>query len=380
MTEQPFQRGQWTSASNAAADQMCPGRHQAQRNLPQSESDDASHGRAIHLALQKQDPAGLDFDRRETYEACQKIFERELRKIFGVNYDRATVWREVRLHVTVPALPDPRSGQPTAFYPHSGQLDAFVIVDKSAVVCDFKTLQGDTPTAAKNEQIRDQIVLLARQPQYPLNEVIGLVIQPLVTHSPEPVLYTLADIAEAEKRMFARVIASNAPNAPRVASETACKFCLAKPTCREYQTFAGALVPAVSDLLSIPVASWTPAQRTFFADRIDVAQKFLDETWAALKAGSESDPNFVPGYALKPGATKETVYDAQACFERFCAAGGTPAQFLEAVSVKKGSLKEALAFATGLKGMALKTALDTLLLGITESRQSAPSMVKISDK
>ena len=97
MTEPPFQRGLWTSASNALSDSLCPGRHQAQRNLPPSESDDASHGRAIHLALQKQDPAGLDFQQTETYEACQKIFERELRKIFGVNYDRATVWREVRL-------------------------------------------------------------------------------------------------------------------------------------------------------------------------------------------------------------------------------------------------------------------------------------------
>src|SRR5271169_6136770 len=102
MSEPTFIRGEWTSASAAAADALCPGRHQAQRNLPQGESDDASHGRAIHLALQKQDPAGLDFAQVETYEACQKIFERELRKIFGANYDRATVWREVRLHVRVP--------------------------------------------------------------------------------------------------------------------------------------------------------------------------------------------------------------------------------------------------------------------------------------
>jgi hypothetical protein len=388
VSEQPFQRGQWTSASNAAADGLCPGRHQAQRGIAQSESDDASHGRAIHLALQKQDPAGLDFAQTETYDACQKIFERELRKIFGVNYDRATVWREVRLHVTVPALPDPRSGQPTAFYPHSGQLDCFVIVDKSAVVIEWKTLPGDIPAAAKNEQIRDQIVLLARQPQYPLQEVIGLVIQPLVTHSPEPVLYTLTDIAEAEKRMFARVIASNAPNAPRVAGETQCKYCLAKPTCREYQTFAGALVPAVSDLLSIPVASWTPAQRTFFADRIDAAQKFLDETWAALKAGAELDPNFVPGYAMKPGVVKETVSDVQTLFERFVklatesklgSVEEATSAFVNSCAMPKGALKEVVALATGLKGMKLKNALDTLLLGITESKQSAPSLVKVKE-
>ena len=54
-------------------------------------------------------------------------------------------------------MPDPMSG---AFH-HSGQLNCFVIVDKSAVVVEWKSLPGELPMAAKNEQIRDQIVLLA---------------------------------------------------------------------------------------------------------------------------------------------------------------------------------------------------------------------------
>ena len=103
------------------------------------------------------------------------------------------------------------------------------------------------------------------KPQYPLNEVIGLVVQPLVTHSPEPVLYTLADIAEAEKRMFARVIASNAPNAPRVAGETQCKFCLAKSTCVEFSRYAGAMLPA-SDIVPMISAARTKAFKTPMAE------------------------------------------------------------------------------------------------------------------
>ena len=389
MSDTPFVRGEWSSASNAAADALCMGRLAAQRGLTDTTSEDASHGNLIHAALAKQNPAGLDFAQTETYEACQAIFERELRKIFGANYDRATVWREVRLHVRVPALPDPRSGKPTAFYPHSGQLDAFVIVDRSAVVVEFKSLPGDLPVAAKNEQIRDQIVLLARQPQYPLNEIVGLVIQPLVTHSPEPVLYTQADIAEAEKRMFARVIASNAPNAPRVAGEVQCKFCLAKEKCVEYSRWSGALIPASDSVPMVrdarrlafqtPMEQWTPEQCAVVAEILAPAQKTLDDYKEFIKARLTADANAVPGWTLKPGAIKEKVTDAQACWERFLAAGGKPEQFMGAVSVAKGKLKESLAAATGLKGVKLKEQLDTLLIGIVEQNQNQPSLVKISE-
>ena len=70
------------------------------------------------------------------------------------------------------------------------------------------------------------------------------------------------------------------------------------------------------------------------------------------------------------------------CFERFLALakpeGQAEAQkqFMISISVAKGKLKDSLAAVTGLKGKKLQEALDTLLIGITESKQNAPSLVK----
>src|SRR5215471_14136736 len=42
-------RGEWTSASNALADRLCRGRHQAQQNLPElPKSDESDSGSVIH--------------------------------------------------------------------------------------------------------------------------------------------------------------------------------------------------------------------------------------------------------------------------------------------------------------------------------------------
>ena len=70
-TEIKDERQVHTSASNASADRKCPGRAIAQRGIPEVKSDDAEHGRAIHEALAKQDPTGLDVDQMDIYESCQ---------------------------------------------------------------------------------------------------------------------------------------------------------------------------------------------------------------------------------------------------------------------------------------------------------------------
>ena len=131
------------------------------------------------------------------------------------------------------------------------------------------------------------------------------------------------------------------------------------------------------------------------AEIIGPCQRTLDYYNDFIKTRLDADPNSVPGFALKPGAVKETVSDAQACFERFITAAKASGVlqtesgqfdqeaanrlFMDSVTVAKGALKESLAVATGLKGLKLKAELDTLLLGITESKQSAPSLVKVKE-
>jgi len=378
-----------TSASNAEADLNCAGRFLAQQGCPEIATDDAATGTKIHAALAIQDPKGLNLAETEMYDACRSVEERVCRKIFGTNYEKCRVWRELRVWGKVPTLTANRAGQPAAYFEHSAKLDCFYRFELAAVVIEYKTGNNEAPASPKNEQIRDQIVLLARQPANLLEGVVGVVIQPLVTHDPEFVMYLPEDIDEAEQRMFARVRASNDPASPRTPGEVSCKFCRAKGKCAEYQRWAGSLVPQMTSLLDVPVESWTPKQRGVFCDRKNIAQKWLDDCEAACKAVLVADPHGVEGWTLKPGAIQHPIVDSQECFTRFMALepkAQTPEEFtartklfMAAVKVTTGKLEEGVNKITSAKGKALKAQMTNLLTGITEEKQNAPSLKKVSE-
>ena len=373
MTPQPQSRGLWTSASNAAADALCPGRHLAQAGILESRGADAESGTLIHLALAIQDSTGLTLEQQEVYDACQEIDQRESAKLFAqLGEGQPKVTREQREWVRFKDA----SGREIA---HSGQYDVLRRAGVCGLITDYKTLQGDTPESPRNMQLRDLVVLVARKPGALLKSIAVMVVQPLVTHTPEITIYEEDDINKAEQEMLVRVAASNNPASKRVAGEVQCKFCLAKRRCPEYQQFAGAMVPGVQSLLSVPVEQWTPAQRGVFLDKRSVAQKWLDDCEAAMKAGLAKDPAFADGWALAPGRTRETITDAQAAFERFCKLGGTAAQFLSTVSVGKSKLKEAINAVTGAKGKQLDETVKQLCDGISETSTNAPMLKKLED-
>jgi hypothetical protein len=206
-----------------------------------------------------------------------------------------------------------------------------------------------------------------------------MVVQPLVTHTPEITIYEEEDINRAEQEMLVRVAASNNPASKRVAGELQCRWCLARRKCPEYQAWAGAMVPGVQSLLSVPVEQWTPAQRGMFLDKRPVAQKWLDDCEAAMKAGLSKDPAFADGWALADGRTRETITDAQGAFERFTKLGGSAAQFLATVSVGKSKLKEAINAVTGAKGKKLDEVVKALCDGISKTSTDAPMLKKVED-
>jgi hypothetical protein len=145
----------------------------------------------------------------------------------------------------------------------------------------------------------------------------------------------------------------------------------------------------MTSLLDVPVESWTPAQRGLFLEKRKVAQSWLDDAEASIKAGLAADPAFAAGWTLKPGNILISVADAQECFTRFMRQEPKPLTqevfearaklFMGAVTVKKGKLEEGVFAVTSLRGKALKTAMAQLLTGITEEKQNAPSLVKIKE-
>jgi hypothetical protein len=58
--------------------------------------------------------------------------------------------------------------------------------------------------------------------------------------------------------------------------------------------------------------------------------------------------------------------------------GGKPEQFMPAVKIAKGAFKDQVRAVTGHKGKALEQDVASLLDGCTESKECAPTIVKVA--
>jgi hypothetical protein len=375
-------RGEWTSASNAQADALCTGRHLAQRGIPEPEkSEDALAGSRIHAGLATGSDAGLSIDEAETFEACVSVHGKVLAQFFGANAAKVKSITEERYWC--------QFSDESGTYKHSGQVDRVDRYGSRALITEWKTLQGDVPASSRNLQLRDQAALLFGNVGL-LDEIACVVVQPMVTHSPEICVYSRADLERATADMFERVIASNDPKAARVAGEVQCKYCLAKTTCAAYSAYSGAMLPA-SDVVpavrearsrafQTPMAEWTPEQCALVADILAPCEKTLETYKEFLKLRLRENPESIPGWTLTEGRAVEKINNPQACFDRFAAMGGTLEQFMACVTIGKTKLKESVNAVTGAKGKALDGKLKELTADILDVATSQGSLKKVGDK
>jgi hypothetical protein len=253
---------------------------------------------------------------------------------------------------------------------HSGQLDRVHRKGTKALIIDVKSLAGEVAESPKNDQLRDQACL------FKMNNVgileIGVAIaQPLATHSPELCVYSVADLERAQTEMYLRVQMSNNPESPRIAGPVQCKYCKAKKVCKEYNAWAGSMVPAPKSLVDVPVHNWSPEMRASFCDNYSVAQKWLDGCWEAMESGARLHPDFVPGYALKDNTPKSSIVNLQKVFDRASEKGIPLADFLERSTITKTNLTELARHFGKLKGKALDKAVETIIGD--DVKLSAPS-------
>ncbi len=392
MTDEIDVRRGWTSASNALADSLCPGRHLAQRGIvPPLSSEDATFGQRIHAALAynpvngetANNPGKLSLKEREVFDSCREIEKAMVRNFFGddPNYgasgtqgnDRIRVFRHQRYWATFQSS-DGKQVQ------HSGEADVVWRLSARVLIADYKTLPGDVAESSTNLQLRT-LAVLVRGTYVTIDQAGTVIIQPFITNKPEICVYSREDLQRAEGELVARVLASSDPRSPRVAGEVQCKFCLAKPQCQEYQAWAGQVVESVgmNQVLGIPMAQWSPEQRAVAQECVRKARKFCDEIEEFNKAGLENDPNFVPGWRLIPGSKREVITNPEGVFERFSALGGKVESFMRSVAVRKGKLREEVNNLTGAKGLALNKAIATLVEGYVETTRDAPHLGRADD-
>ena len=358
----------WTSASNAEADMLCPGRHLAQVGMPDKPSKDAEFGAAIHSALAKQDPEGLDEDQISIYESCLEIEARLVNEVFDGDLTGVTCHRESRYWVKVP----PSGSRNGSFHQHSGQVDTVYRRKNQALILEYKTLTGDIPVSSRNPQLRDQAVLV--RGNLMVTDISVAVVQPLDNWSPIICVYNNDTLDQAEREMFDRVRASNDPNSKRAAGPVQCKFCLARDYCRDYAKFASALTPPTIEF-SEPVTKWTPEMRGLFLERMNTARTWLDECEEIIRELLSEDPEAVHGWEMEEGRKVQTISDSSGLADRLQHQHQVkPSDLFAIANFSKKDIKALLRRIAERKGKALDRELNKMVEGLTVERQNRPSL------
>jgi len=358
----PFtERGGWTSASSALPDLLCPGRHLAQRGIPEPEpSEEAKAGTRIHAWLAAVFRCGFV----NYLEGDEQAVADDLHRKF-------VVLQTTTIPVPTVVMVEQRIWATFGLVQHSGQPDIILLAGKRALICDFKTGWGDVPDSDTNLQLRDLAVLLWRSGAKPTTIDVAIVSRygdPVVTR------YELADLKHAEKELKARVKASNNPQSKRIPGPVQCRYCWAFGTdrCPESAFMVAALARNdICDAMESKTGLQTiPPERLIAVKRFQpLIIRLLAEATAEIKRRLKEDPASVPGAVLKPGKVLHPITDPDTVFERLSALGVPRQAIMAAIKMTKKPIEEAVRETTGLNGRELDAKVDELLRGCTTEKQ-----------
>jgi hypothetical protein len=361
------ERNNKPSASSMERYQLCPGSWAAEQGIPDQTSDDATTGNRIHAWLAGETmTVPLTSDEVDLALKCREQEETILNTVLPY---RDEIVREHRYWM----------GQDVTGQEWSGKPDVVAIDSLSGdgVVIDYKTGRGEVTSAEGNLQLRALAVLVGIH--HGLTKVTVAIVQPLAG-APTLCEYSFEDLIVARAEVGRIVDRINSPNAPRIPSPDACKYCKAKPYCVEAREQSVALpvtaIPAgtTPDAIAATLTSQTLAE---FLERAEFAVRVIDACKAEAKRRLEHGDQ-VPGWTLKPGSERETITDATTVYNRTAALGVNAEAFMSCVSIAKGKLKDAVKAATSEKGKALDARLESILAGCTETKATAPSLVRLS--
>ncbi len=346
------------SASGMERIALCPGSFALEAQCPEPpESPEAASGTKIHAALAGDLIArdSLTDEERETYDACEGLAGQLMDQYGGTPHSM-----EKRLWS--PSFPT-----------YSGKYDRLIEFSDGWLAKDFKTGRGEVTPAESNWQLRALAVLVADN--MPTDRyVVVAIIQPNGYPQVTQAVYYLEDIQTARVQISHILEQAYAPDAPRIPSIQACKYCRAKGICPEAN--AGVLDVAKREPLSLQTLN--PQQLGEFMDACDRAEAVIEEGRRLAKERLKADPTSVAGYRLKPGAVKRSVKSVSGAFE---ALKGTLSrtEFESASSVSLGALATVYKEVTGCTQAAAEEAVAVVLreVKLIEEKQNQPSLERI---
>jgi hypothetical protein len=306
---------------------------------------------------------------------CKRLENRALSSWLDRFQDKTlSVQREERLwHVE----PNGRkwSGQPDVVY------RLWTGLEYHFLILDDKTSYGEHDDPDYNLQLRGYALVLAHNHEdVNIGSITVGLVQPRVSWDVDLVTYREADLHEAAVEIKDMLDYGDRPDAPRIPGPSQCNHCRAIGVCPEAKAAVTALIAegATLDLDGHDLANWL--------EGCAVAEKVIDFYRTQAKRMLADDPNAIPGWTLKDGATRREITDPQGAFD----ASGLPVEeFMPIVDVPVGKLEtltvdhwQALAREEGteLTKTYLKQEFNKTMLPYITTTKNAPSLVRVKEK
>jgi hypothetical protein len=261
----------------------------------------------------------------------------------------------------------------------SGRPDVYFIQGDSALVVDEKSLAwGDHEPSASNLQLRTYACLVHSQHPDVQNVTVALNQD---GHAIQTCKYWIEDLIRAHWEIREYCRKALVPDAKLQPGEKQCRWCRARVICpalnadREALEVADVLGPVETQAMVGGFPGDVLANMLVMCKPVEFHIEALrDEARRRL----EADPDSVPGWMLKPGAAKRIVSDLGTVTARLEAIGCGWPEITAACSIPLKNVESLVRGATGEKGRGLKSATDAILDGCTESKETAPSLVRTS--
>lgn len=344
------------SGSGMTALAACPGKFNLEKTLPKEPSGEAAElGIRVHEYIASEGKTKLIDSEREIAELIVSKYE-EAVEIIGLGKPDKTL-RETRLW----------HGEDW-----SGQIDRIdfyeSVTRNTAIVTDYKTGRNAQTEASDNLQLRAYSVLVKKA--YPhLNRIFVCIVQPLAGET-TITEYNEEDLRQAEIQISDIIAKAYDPNAPRIPSPVACKYCGAKSVCPE----ARGLTNQVMQLASENVKGLTNDEIAKYLERAEVVEGIIEaiksEAKSRLLAGFP-----IYGYKLENGNSSRSIPNPDSAYERLKEVM-TPQEFTKCCKVSAPQLESLLAKSLQIKTKEAKQKLTELLGEQLVVKQGEQKMVK----
>jgi hypothetical protein len=180
----------------------------------------------------------------------------------------------------------------------------YVEAEKHLHAIDLKYGKGEEVDAVDNPQGAFYRIGLAKKLGVwdELEYASFHIYQPRITSEPSMWTLTRAELHAWAERFRLAAIAACQPDAPRVASLDACRWCRAKAICPENKAFATQQALAVQAARDHALYGMTPAQLAADYDLMRGAKKWVEQRLTALQVYATQQANDmgvdIPGYKL----------------------------------------------------------------------------------